>query len=86
MFDEVNINENGINELFDSINWIHIPLGIIFEFIIKFPQIVSHSKIENSIISAILSKFKEKFKLYKKESAFKENEEISLLNCKVKFI
>ena len=53
---------------------------------IKFPQIVSHSKIENSIISAILSKFKEKFKLYKKESAFKENEEISLLNCKVKFI
>ena len=53
---------------------------------IKYPHIVSHSKIESSVISAILTKFKEKFKIHKKETVIKENEEISLLNCKVKFI
>ena len=53
---------------------------------IKYPQIVSHSKIENSVISSILTKFKEKFKIYKKESVLKENEEMSLFNCKVKII
>ena len=52
---------------------------------IKYPHIVSHSKIESSVISAILTKFKEKFKFYKKETVLKENEEISLFSFKVNF-
>ena len=52
---------------------------------IKYPHIVSHSKIETSVISPILTKFKEKFKVYKKETVLKENEEISLFSFKVKF-
>ena len=53
---------------------------------IKYPHIVSHSKIESSVISAILTKFKEKFKFYKKETVLKENEEISLFSIKINLL
>jgi hypothetical protein len=68
VFDDINITEeNDIKDILENINWELIPLGRIFEFIIKFPDIICHSKIESKIITALYKKFNVKFLNIKKE-------------------
>jgi hypothetical protein len=52
-----------IQELFDQIDWKKIPLGKIFEFIIKYPLVLDKLKqTENDIISSLFTKANEKLK------------------------
>ena len=60
-----------IQELFDQIDWKKIPLGKIFEFIIKYPLVLDKLKqTENDIISSLFTKANEKLKENNKSQLF----------------
>ena len=60
-----------IQEIFEQIVWKKIPLGKIFEFVIKFPLVLEKLKqTENDIISSIFVKANEKLKEMKKDKLF----------------
>lgn len=61
-------NEDNFIDIFESINWEKIPLGKIFEFIIKFPKFISQKQIENLIISAIYQKTSNKLNIIQASS------------------
>ena len=69
---DINYNNlEKINEIFEQIKWKKIPLGKIFEFIIKYPNVIEKLKnIENEIIKSIFFKSNEKLKEFKKEKIF----------------
>lgn len=83
MIDNSNIKDEDVISILEQINWEKIPLGKIFEFVLKFPQFLSRHSIERSLISSIINKTNQKFKhnananandlshLNEKESSFK---------------
>lgn len=69
-------NEDNYSEdiipMLENINWNRVPLGRIFEFVIRYPKLLSNSPIENNIIAAIFSKANNKIIEMKKDKLFQE--------------
>lgn len=66
-------NLDELFEVFDTLDWKKVPLGKIFEFIIRFPNVLHINKsVENMIIAAMFSKANDKLREMKKERIYSE--------------
>lgn len=80
-----NQNEaDSIVDILDQLDWKKIPLGRIFEFVIKFPFIIERNgSVENCIISAIFAKANDKLAEMRKERIYSEKMNDTFLEKKI---
>ena len=75
---------DAIVDILEQLDWKKIPLGRIFEFVIKFPFIIERNgSVENCIISAIFAKANDKLAEMRKERIYSEKMNDTFLEKKI---
>ena len=73
-----------IIDVLDKLDWKKVPLGRIFEFVIKFPYTIERNEsVENCIIAAIFAKANEKLIEMKREKIYSERMNETYLERKI---
>lgn len=73
-----------ILDVLDKLDWKKVPLGRIFEFVIKYPQTIERNEsVENCIIAAIFAKANEKLIEMKREKIYSERMNETYLERKI---